>query len=180
MFWTASAFYQQLQVSYVGLCFIINFFFKVYSWEVFWIRDCLKVVVCLQDVTLSCRWSLQPRCIPAPSRRSWSWSWSTTWAPSKPCPPCRAPMQTGQRSATWATSPSRSKRPLRPLSVGRRDEMESWWCLIMMCLFVIWIPHMSSQNETPPLAIKWPRSLIYDQSGDNIKLFRNRWKGQRI
>lgn len=133
MFWTASAFYQQLQVSYVGLCFIINFF-KVYSWEVFWIRDGLKVVVCLQDVTLSCRWSLQPRCVPAPSRRSWSWSWSTTWAPSKPCPPCRAPMQTGQRSATWATSPSRSKRPLRPLSVGRRDEMESWWCLIMMCL----------------------------------------------
>lgn len=28
MFWTASAFYQQLQVSYVGLCFIIIYFFK--------------------------------------------------------------------------------------------------------------------------------------------------------
>lgn len=37
---------------------------------------------------------------------------------------------------------------------------------------------MSSQKEMSPLAIKWPRSLIYDQNGDNIKLFRDCWKGQ--
>lgn len=75
--------------------------------------------------------------------------------------------------------------PIKEASATFIGRSPGWNGKLMMfdhdvCVFVIRIPHMSSQNETSPLAIKWPRSSIYDQSGDNIKLFRNRWKGQTI
>lgn len=79
-----------------------------------------------QVVTPSCSRSSPLLSRPAWSRRRSSWSWSTTWAPSRPCPPCRAPMQKGQRSAPWKTSRSPSRRPPPCLQVWLQDiELEN-------------------------------------------------------
>lgn len=79
-----------------------------------------------QVVTPSCSRSSPLLSRPAWSRRRSSWSWSTTWAPSRPCPPCRAPMQKGQRSAPWKTSRSPSRRPPPCLQVWLQDiELET-------------------------------------------------------
>lgn len=73
-----------------------------------------------QVVMPSCSRSSPPLSRPAWSRSRSSWNWSMTWAPSRPCPPCRAPTRRARRSAPWKTSQSPSRRPLPCLQVCKR------------------------------------------------------------
>lgn len=72
------------------------------------------VCVCVrQDATLRSRWSFQPQWRPALSRRSSSSNWSTTWAPSRPCPPCHArTLRYTTRAAPSASGDSSREREI--------------------------------------------------------------------